>query len=72
MKKEKPKSLKLLAIFYFLLIFSIVVYLFMTLFSTPNGSIVDSEMMIFQNSASFNDDKHKIIMDFPKFAVKKY
>ena len=70
MTKDKSKSNRLLAVFYFLLIFGIVIYLFFALFDRPIGSSVDTEMMIFNND-SFTEPKHSIIMEFPTFAIKK-
>jgi hypothetical protein len=70
MNKDKPKSNRLLAVFYFLLIFCIVIYLFFALFDRPVGSSVDTEMMIFKND-TFSEPNHSIIMKFPEFAIKK-
>ena len=76
MKKEKEEgrssNYSFIAIFYFILIFGITVYLFMTLFSKRIGSNTDSEMIIFNDSIFSESLGHnRIIMDFPKFAIKK-
>ena len=68
-KRNKMRNYNILAIFYFFLIFGVIVYLFMALFNRPNGPSVDTEMMIFNNSI---EGGHNFIMDFPKFAVRKY
>lgn len=71
MTNNKSKQHKLLAVFYFLLVFCIILYLFFALFDKPVLSSVDTEMSIF-NDNSFSEHGHKIIMEFPEFAIRKY
>ena len=70
--KNKIKSYNFLAIFYFFLIFGIVIYLFMTLFTNSASSTIDTEMDVFKNSNNYSEDAgHNIIMKYPEFAIKK-
>ena len=70
--KTRTKTYNILAVFYFFLIFGIVIYLFMTLFSKSNGSAIDTEMEIFNNSDSVSQKGgHNLIMNIPDFLIKK-
>ena len=69
-KNKKDKEYNILAFFYFILIFCVVIYLFFALFgqSTPVNN-ASSDFSLFNSDTVGNN--HIIIMDFPDFIVPK-
>jgi hypothetical protein len=78
-RKKKGNNINdqysILRFFYFILIFSVLIYLFCTLFEIKEGKVIKfvdsfSSNELLHDTWS-NSNEHKIIMDFPEFIILK-